>query len=201
MTLAAWFVTWVAVLAVGGLWVPAVAAQWATVRSPVYFLGHWALVAVVAAGSVHFGQRIATLQRELRLARRLAGYRLQARISAGGMNEVWLAWDEQAKRDVALKILHGDPSPDEARRFQREAEALRALDDEHTVRVLTGEAPARAHDLSSNGSPAQREHGMGAQVLRTLGLRKIRLMTNNPRRLVGLTAYDLEVVEQVALGE
>jgi 3,4-dihydroxy 2-butanone 4-phosphate synthase/GTP cyclohydrolase II len=34
-----------------------------------------------------------------------------------------------------------------------------------------------------------------------LGLRKIRLMTNNPRRLVGLSAYDLEVVERVSLGE
>ncbi len=68
------------------------------------------------------------------------------------------------------------------------------------LRQLTGEAPTRTHDLASNGSPAQREHGMGAQVLRDLGLRKIRLMTNNPRRLVGLSAYDLEVVERVGLG-
>jgi 3,4-dihydroxy 2-butanone 4-phosphate synthase/GTP cyclohydrolase II len=76
----------------------------------------------------------------------------------------------------------------------------RHFDLQDDLRILTGEAPARAHDLAGNGSPAQREHGMGAQVLRTLGLRKIKLMTNNPRRLVGLSAYDLEVVEQVALG-
>lgn len=135
MTVGAWFGAWVATLALAARWDPSVAAQWATVRSPIYHLGSWAIIAAVAAGSVHFGRQIATLQRELRVARRLSGYRLQARIGAGGMNEVWLARDEHAKRDVALKILHRDPSPEEARRFQREAEALQSLDSEHTVRV------------------------------------------------------------------
>jgi 3,4-dihydroxy 2-butanone 4-phosphate synthase/GTP cyclohydrolase II len=68
------------------------------------------------------------------------------------------------------------------------------------LRALMGEAPQRRHDLASNGSPAQREHGMGAQVLLDMGVRKIRLMTNNPRRLVGLAGYGLEVVEMVSLG-
>jgi 3,4-dihydroxy 2-butanone 4-phosphate synthase/GTP cyclohydrolase II len=68
------------------------------------------------------------------------------------------------------------------------------------LRVLTGSPAQRPHDLASNGSPAQREHGLGAQVLMDLGLRRIRLMTNNPRRLVGLAGYGLEVTEQVPLG-
>ena len=68
------------------------------------------------------------------------------------------------------------------------------------VKLLTGELRQRAHDLTTAGSPAQREHGLGAQVLMDLGLRKIRLMTTNPRRLVGLSAYGLEVVEMVRLG-
>ncbi len=67
-------------------------------------------------------------------------------------------------------------------------------------RVLTGEGRRRAHDLVAGGSPAQREHGLGAQILMDLGLRKIRLMTTNPRRLVGLSAYGIEVVEMVKLG-
>lgn len=41
-----------------------------------------------------------------------------------------------------------------------------------------------------------REYGLGAQVLRDLGLRKIRLLTNRPRRIAGLEGYGLEVVEQ-----
>lgn len=42
-----------------------------------------------------------------------------------------------------------------------------------------------------------REYGVGAQILADLGIRKIRLMTNNPRKIVGLESYDLEVVERV----
>ncbi|MBI5137692.1 MAG: bifunctional 3,4-dihydroxy-2-butanone-4-phosphate synthase/GTP cyclohydrolase II [Nitrospirae bacterium] len=45
--------------------------------------------------------------------------------------------------------------------------------------------------------PDLRDYGVGAQILMDLGLRKIRLMTNNPRKIVGLGAYKLEVVERV----
>lgn len=44
-----------------------------------------------------------------------------------------------------------------------------------------------------------RDYGMGAQILHDLGVRKIRLMTNNPKKVVGLGGHDLEITEQVAL--
>jgi 3,4-dihydroxy 2-butanone 4-phosphate synthase/GTP cyclohydrolase II len=44
-----------------------------------------------------------------------------------------------------------------------------------------------------------REYGIGAQILAELGIRKIRLMTNNPRKIVGLEGYGLEIVERVPL--
>ncbi|HXI50180.1 MAG TPA: bifunctional 3,4-dihydroxy-2-butanone-4-phosphate synthase/GTP cyclohydrolase II [Candidatus Saccharimonadales bacterium] len=44
-----------------------------------------------------------------------------------------------------------------------------------------------------------REYGLGAQILVDLGLRTIRLLTNNPRKIVGLEGYGLEVVEQVPI--
>ena len=44
-----------------------------------------------------------------------------------------------------------------------------------------------------------RDYGVGAQILADLGLRKIRLMTNNPRKVVGLQGYGLEIVERVPL--
>jgi 3,4-dihydroxy 2-butanone 4-phosphate synthase / GTP cyclohydrolase II len=47
--------------------------------------------------------------------------------------------------------------------------------------------------------PDQRDYGIGAQVLVALGVRKLRLLTNNPRKFVGLTGYGLEIVERVPL--
>lgn len=46
-------------------------------------------------------------------------------------------------------------------------------------------------------APDLRNYGIGAQILRDLGLSSIRLMTNNPRKVVGLDAYGLEIVERV----
>jgi 3,4-dihydroxy 2-butanone 4-phosphate synthase/GTP cyclohydrolase II len=43
------------------------------------------------------------------------------------------------------------------------------------------------------------DYGVGAQILRDLGIRKIRLLTNNPRKFRGLDGYDLEIVETVPL--
>lgn len=44
-----------------------------------------------------------------------------------------------------------------------------------------------------------REYGIGAQILSDIGVRKIRLMTNNPRKIVGLEGYGISVVEKVSL--
>ncbi|RSD24963.1 bifunctional 3,4-dihydroxy-2-butanone-4-phosphate synthase/GTP cyclohydrolase II [Mesobacillus subterraneus] len=44
-----------------------------------------------------------------------------------------------------------------------------------------------------------REYGIGAQILRDLGIKQIKLLTNNPRKIRGLKGYDLEVVDRVAI--
>ncbi len=44
-----------------------------------------------------------------------------------------------------------------------------------------------------------RDYGIGAQILVDLGLRKIRLMTNNPRKIIGIEGYGLEVVERIPI--
>jgi len=52
------------------------------------------------------------------------------------------------------------------------------------------------------GKPDQtrlREFGVGAQILKDLGLSRLRLLTNNPKKIVGLESYSLEVVEQIPL--
>jgi 3,4-dihydroxy 2-butanone 4-phosphate synthase / GTP cyclohydrolase II len=44
-----------------------------------------------------------------------------------------------------------------------------------------------------------RDYGLGAQMLRNLGVRKMRLLTNNPKKMVGLDGYGLSIVEQIPI--
>jgi 3,4-dihydroxy 2-butanone 4-phosphate synthase / GTP cyclohydrolase II len=66
--------------------------------------------------------------------------------------------------------------------------------------------PRAAGADAANESPTPpglplREFGLGAQILRDLGLHRIRLLTNHPRKIAGIEAYGLEVIECVPLGQ
>ena len=47
--------------------------------------------------------------------------------------------------------------------------------------------------------PDQRDYGVGAEILRELGARKLRLMTNNPVKRIGLESYGIEIVENIPI--
>ena len=72
-------------------------------------------------------------------------------------------------------------------------EKMRAynLQDQGMDTVQANEALGHKADL--------RNYGIGAQILVDLGVKKLRLLTNNPRKIVGLEGYGLEVAERIAL--
>lgn len=87
--------------------------------------------------------------------------------------------------------------------------AIEAIEKERRGIVLylpsTSDIEAELHSLAgasekkASKEMPQREFGLGAQVLADLGLKKLRLLTNNPRKMANLAGFGLEVVERVAL--
>jgi 3,4-dihydroxy 2-butanone 4-phosphate synthase / GTP cyclohydrolase II len=63
--------------------------------------------------------------------------------------------------------------------------------------VLTFHRERALPTLPESERKTQREIGIGAQILSDLGLRRIRLLTNHPRRVAALEGFDIEIVEQV----
>jgi len=67
----------------------------------------------------------------------------------------------------------------------------------HQVQRLGAKGPEKFPDYQ----PALREFGLGAQILASLGVCKIRLMTDNPKRIIGLQGFGLEITERIGIWE
>lgn len=55
------------------------------------------------------------------------------------------------------------------------------------------------NEINDKTEMSQRDFGVGAQILRELNIRKIKLVTNNPKKRIGLMAYDIEIVENIKI--
>ena len=88
---------------------------------------------------------------------------------------------DEAGRGVFLHVIPGQSD------LEDELEALQ-----------TGPSATRGLRPRESGF---RDFGLGAQVLKHLGVKRIRVLTNNPRKIIGLEGFDIEVVGSVELGE
>ncbi len=69
----------------------------------------------------------------------------------------------------------------------------------HHLRAMQDLSAEEIHNRALSADMAQRDFGVGAQILRDLGITRLRLMTQSPKRRVGLIGYGLEIVEHVDL--
>ena len=121
-------------------------------------------------------------------------------------SDVW-ADALQALRSDGGPLLHRSMKMIEAAGAGVVLYILRPFDPGAVLRSLTAHVDASDIDGDIPPAPRQadpyptglRDYGLGAQVLRRLGLRRIRLLTNGSRRLVGVEGYGLEVVDRVAV--
>ena len=126
------------VMTFGALLSPEYRAEWITAESLVVFASNYVFVIASSLLGMISGHVAWSAQEQLHAARRVGRYRLQAPIGKGGMGEVWLAWDDSLRRNIALKILRAamTPNPDVVSRFEREAQAAGQLRGLHVVRIF-----------------------------------------------------------------
>jgi predicted Ser/Thr protein kinase len=98
---------------------------------------HCVLLALSAAIGVVISHLSWSLRKESFENKRVGQYRLRRRLGKGGMGEVWAAYHQGLRREVAVKMLEGTEADAIAReRFEREVRATAELQHPHTVRVF-----------------------------------------------------------------
>jgi 3,4-dihydroxy 2-butanone 4-phosphate synthase/GTP cyclohydrolase II len=104
-------------------------------------------------------------------------------------------------RDIFSSTLPGDtlPATDWLRRIEREGRGVMIYILPRGGRSFASELGAASVEAEPVGAPL-RDIGLGSQVLVQMGIKSIRLLTNNPRRLAGIEGYGIHVVDCVPSG-
>jgi eukaryotic-like serine/threonine-protein kinase len=125
------------VLGLGALLSEPIAVQFSTASGSGTFFFYLMLLGGAWLLLVIGGHNVWALRRQVFRSRSIGRYRLEERIGRGGMGEIWVAFDDQLQRQVALKILRPDSGTDPIAigRFKREIMATAALAHPNTVRI------------------------------------------------------------------
>jgi 3,4-dihydroxy 2-butanone 4-phosphate synthase/GTP cyclohydrolase II len=106
---------------------------------------------------------------------------------------------ENSTRDLLSGLLHDNGVLNRSREIleQQASGVLLILRGILKPNSLVSELNAMTVAVSSGASMDVRDYGVGAQILRSLGIHQIRLLSNRPEKRLGLKAYGLEIVEVV----
>ena len=110
---------------------------------------------------------------EFPLRERIGPYRIVARIGAGGMGEVFKAWDPRLERDVAIKLLHPEMAgdTDRQRRLLAEGRAASALNHPNILQVYDADIDGSSYYLVSEwleGNSLRQELARGTLPVKRL---------------------------------
>jgi len=127
----------VAVVAFSSALSPSLRETWIDETARGHYLFNVGMLACAWTLAVLGSHNAWALRRQVFASRNLGRFKLRRRIGHGGMGEVWVARDEDMRRDVALKVLRPTPSDPEASiRFEREIRATAALSHPNTIRIF-----------------------------------------------------------------